>query len=260
MKGVRCPPGTPIPPVDERRIQYPASHLFGRRLELAYNFNLLDHIPKSDGFFSLNLRDMEELYRRIATATTNNDVPRMKDFMGIAEINSPVNPVGWIARDTYLPMITAGQQPVFLDDATALRAVVSSRFDPVGFVCLPLDAKPLVTATNRVEARIISPHFAAEHIEAEVDSPAPTMVVVAQAYYHFWHAYVDGKAVPLFRANSAFQALEAPAGKHQIRLVYEDRSFLWGAAISSISLAGCAAIWFCSRKGGNKKQAVNTDH
>ncbi len=234
--------------------------VFGRRLAMFCNNNLLDHIPKSDGFFSLNLRDMDELYRRIATATTNNDVPRMKDFMGIAEINSPVNPVGWIARDTYLPMITAGQQPVFLDDATALRAVVSSRFDPVGFVCLPLDAKPLVTATNRTEARIISPHFAAEHLEAEVDSPAPTMVVVAQAYYHFWHAYVDGKAVPLFRANSAFQALEAPAGKHQLRLVYEDRSFHWGVVISSISLAGCMAVWFRSRKGGNKKEAANTDH
>ena len=213
-----------------------SADLFGRRLAMFCNYNLLEHIPKSDGFFSLNLRDMEELYRRIATATTNNDVPRMKDFMGIAEINSPVNPVGWIARDTYLPMITAGQQPVFLDDAIVLRTVVSARFDPVGFVYLPLDAKPLITATNRTEARIISAHFAAEHMEAEVDSPAPTMVVVAQAYYHFWHAYVDGKAVPLLRANSAFEALEAPAGKHQIRLVYEDRSFLWGAAISLTSL------------------------
>jgi uncharacterized membrane protein YfhO len=65
------------------------------------------------------------------------------------------------------------------------------------------------------------------------------MVVVAQAYYHPWHAYVDGKRAPLWRANHAFQALEVPAGKHQIRLVYEDRSFIYGCIISLGCLLGC---------------------
>lgn len=234
-----------------------SADVLGRRLAMFCNYNLLDHIPNSDGFYSLNLRHLDDLYRRIATATTNDAVPRMKDFLGISEINSPVNPVGWIARDTFLPMITAGQKPYFVDDSTALRAVVRTRFDPVGTVFLPLDAMQSVAATNRTQARVVSSNVEAEHVEAEVDSPAPAMVVVAQAYYHFWHAYVDGKETPLYRANYAFQALEVPPGKHQVRLVYQDRSFFWGVIISLTSLLACAAIWFQSRKSP-KSQSLPT--
>ena len=70
------------------------------------------------------------------------------------------------------------------------------------------------------------------------------MLVVAQAFYHPWHAYVDGNATPLWRANYAFQALEVPPGKHQIRLVYEDRSFRYGAITSLLFLLGCGITWF----------------
>ena len=54
---------------------------------------------------------------------------------------------------------------------------------------------------------------------------------MAQAYYHPWHAYVDGKPTRLWRANYAFQALEVPAGNHQIQVVYEDKAFKIGGVI-----------------------------
>ena len=225
----------------------PIADLFGRRLASFCNYNLLDHLPKYDGFFSLNLWTMDQLNRRIALATTNNDLPRIKDFLGVSQINNPSSPVEWIARDTFLPMITTGQQPVFVEDAAALRAVVRDDFDPVRFVYLPPEAKAFITATNQAEAKILSHHVEAEHVEAEVEAGSPAMVVVAQAYYHPWRAYVDGKATPLFRANYAFQALEVPAGKHQVRLVYEDRNFLHGVILSLFSLLTCAAIWFWPR-------------
>jgi uncharacterized membrane protein YfhO len=70
------------------------------------------------------------------------------------------------------------------------------------------------------------------------------MLVVAQAYYHCWRASVDGRAVPLWRANYAFQALEVPSGRHEVRLVYVDRAFQGGAIISMMALMLCmAVIW-----------------
>jgi uncharacterized membrane protein YfhO len=59
---------------------------------------------------------------------------------------------------------------------------------------------------------------------------------------------VDGKAVPLWRANYAFQALEVPAGKHEVHLVYEDEAFDWGIVISLLSLLACGAAWFRWRR------------
>jgi len=60
---------------------------------------------------------------------------------------------------------------------------------------------------------------------------------------------VDGKPMPLWRANYAFQALEVPAGKTKVELVYEDRAFLFGAILSVTTLLGCvAAGWVSIRR------------
>jgi uncharacterized membrane protein YfhO len=93
--------------------------------------------------------------------------------------------------------------------------------------------------TNASEAKIISQQFAAQRLQLMVESPTPALVVIAQAFYHDWHAFVDGKPIPILRANHAFQALEVPAGQHEITLRYEDWAFRIGAAVSALTLLGC---------------------
>ena len=77
----------------------------------------------------------------------------------------------------------------------------------------------------------------------DITAGAPALVVVAQGFYHPWRAYVDGKRTELFRANYAFQALQMPAGEHQVSLIYEDDVFRLGLAISLATLAICLALW-----------------
>jgi uncharacterized membrane protein YfhO len=115
-------------------------------------------------------------------------------------------------------------------------------------VYLPPEAKAFVTATNHVQAKVISRDVQAEHITAEVEASAPAMVVLSQAYYHLWHAYVDDKPVPLLRANYAFQAIEVPAGRHKVRLDYEDKGFQLGVVISIASLVLCLGLWIWGRR------------
>ena len=47
---------------------------------------------------------------------------------------------------------------------------------------------------------------------------------------------MDGKPAALWRANYAFQAVEVPSGRHEVRLVYADRAFWFGTAISLVEL------------------------
>ncbi len=93
--------------------------------------------------------------------------------------------------------------------------------------------------TNASEAKIIFQQFGAQQARLTVEAPAPALVVIAQAFYHDWHAFVDGKPVPILRANHAFQALEVPAGQHEITLRYEDWMFRLGATISVLTVFGC---------------------
>ena len=96
---------------------------------------------------------------------------------------------------------------------------------------------------------ILSQRFGREKVEAEVEAREPCLVVIAQSYYPCWHAYVDGQSVPLLRANVAFQALQVPAGRHTVRVVYDDHAFRIGAVISGLALLGCMAGWIL---GGRK--------
>jgi len=47
----------------------------------------------------------------------------------------------------------------------------------------------------------------------------------------------------LWRANHAFQALEVPAGRHEVKLVYHDTRFLLGGVISLTTLLGGLTAW-----------------
>ncbi|MBI4324423.1 MAG: hypothetical protein HY674_04095 [Chloroflexi bacterium] len=217
------------------------------RLALNCNLNLLDNIPKVDGFYSLNLRETDDI-RSFLYAKTAMDLPHLVDFLNVSHLTTPGKYLDWLKRDTFLPLITAGQKPIFADAITTLRGLTSSNFDARQFVYLPTEIRSVVTVTNLTVARILTPRAAAHRLEFEVDADDPGLVVIAQSFYHPWRAHVDGKAVPLWRANYAFQALEVGSGVKKVSLIYEDRNFLWGAMISGVALALCLfSLWRLAR-------------
>ena len=220
-----------------------AEEYVNRRVALIWNCNLLDDIPKCDGFFPLELRGHAKLFATDPTAP-------MLDFIGASQIIVlQTNAFHWESSATFMPLLTGGQQPVFTDDATALQTLVTStNFNPRREVYLPPAAKAFVTATNFAAVKISSVRFSAQRIEADVQADAPAMLVAAQMYYHPWRAYVDGRLTPLWRANYGFQALEVPSGRHHVKLAYQDRRFYLGVLISLGTLMGCLVLWRVQRR------------
>lgn len=218
----------------------PEKNYLAKRLGYCADCNLLDGVPKVDGFFSLTPRENDALISLIYGAT--NDFPRLDDFMGISQITAPDEIYHWLPRKTFLPLVTAGQKPFLMDDWNTLHLLQNSNFDGSKMVFLAPEDRPFVTDTNFVPAaRVLSSTFRNSSVDIEVDSPAPTVVVVAQTFYHDWRASVDGQNAPLLRANHAFQAVEVPQGRHEVALRYVDRAFELGAALSVVSWAACAA-------------------
>jgi hypothetical protein len=216
----------------------PEKNFLAKRLGCCGNCNLLDGVPKVDGFFSLTPRELDDVLS-LFYSTTNADFPPLEDFLGVAQITAPGELFKWQARPGFLPFITAGQKPVYLDGPDTLRALTQPDFDGAKIVYLPPEAKTLVAATNPASVRMISSSFTRQQIDAEVESPRPTLVVFAQTWYPAWQATVDGQPAPLLRANHAFQAVPVPSGRHGVRLEYKDRSFKLGAAISIVLWCGC---------------------
>ena len=238
------------PAADSRFMQIiardPKDNFLAKRLGCFADCNLLDDVPKVNGFFSLYPRECGEL-ASVLYVSTNTYLECLADFMAVSQITAPGQFVEWAPRTTFLPMATAGQQPVYLDDTNALLRLIRPGFDARTWVILPPESRAWVTATNRTAARLIPRRFAASHWELELEAAQPALVVFSQTYYHAWRAYVDGQPARLLRANYAFQAVETPAGRHRVRLVYEDRAFYVGAALSGLALAACAVVWTLAR-------------
>ncbi len=218
----------------------------GRRLALFNDCNLLDHAAKVDGFWSLELKDYTDVLNQLYHGI--NEAAPLKSFLGISQTTNPTNPVSWVPCPTPLPMITAGQQPVFLDKEDTLKAILSPEFAPLHEVYLPAEFAGSVSAKADDQATITSPQVSGEHVSFQVDTREATMVVVAQAYYHCWRAYVDEEPARIRPANYAFQTLAVPAGRHQVRLVYRDDPFYLGVLGSCLSLLAGGILWL--RRGG----------
>lgn len=228
----------------------PKDNFLAKRVGYCADVNLLDAVPKVDGFFSLTPRasdDVLSLFYR----TTNADFPRLEDFLGVSQITAPGKLLEWQARTNFLPLVTAGQKPVFLDDEKTLQELTQNNFDGRKIVFLPAAEKSSVTVSNQTEAEILDSRFGNETVDAEVKAAAPSLVVVAQTYYHNWRAEMDGQPTKLLRANVAFQVVQIPAGTHKLHLFYHDRAFELGAAISLAAWFVCLIVWF--RRLGSKK-------
>ena len=219
------------------------------RLALFGNVNLLDDMPKVVGMYSLFFREIGDVLSTLY-GTTNAPAGLM-DFLSVSYTNLPGKVTVWDPRPTHLSWITAGQTPVFADPGHTLTELAAPEFDPRRTVYLPLEARGIVTVTNGTTIRISGQKFSAHEVQFETENKAPALAVIAQAFDHKWRAFVDDGRTAVFRANHAFQAVELPAGKHRVRLSYEDRAFRIGSYASILTAFIWVGLWFLrTRPGG----------
>ncbi|MGO8699274.1 MAG: YfhO family protein [Limisphaerales bacterium] len=223
----------------------PLRFYLGQRAELFSDCNLLERIPKVDGFFSLHLAWEQKVADLLRGGKAGAKLP---EFLGVAQVASPNQLFVWEERTNFMPFATIGQKAVFMDDRGTLEALESNTFAPRQTVYLPSAASGQVRARADAGARVLSSRITPAECLFETAAEGPAMLVVAQSYYHCWKATVDGQSARLWRANYAFQAVEVPAGRHEVRLIYQDRAFWAGAAISIAALGVCVAGCLRSRR------------
>jgi hypothetical protein len=84
--------------------------------------------------------------------------------------------------------------------------------------------------------------YEADRIRLETATAASGLLVLSEAYYPAWKAYVDGQPVPLYAADHVLRAVPVPAGEHTVELRYESWSLRVGVAISLIAYLALIAL------------------
>ena len=213
----------------------------GHRRMLLSDCNLIDHVPKVNGFFSLYVREADEVTRRLYRTTNYADLPLL-DFLGVSQLSAANELFAWQARTNALPLVTAGQTPAFASPEKTFDAIFKSDFDPGRIVYLPNEAREAASSVHSNAARVVSSGVGREKIFADVETAGAAIVVFAQAHYDGWKAFMDGKPAPVWKANYAYQSVIVPNGRHRVELRYDDRLFRYGAMISFLTLLACAGF------------------
>jgi hypothetical protein len=225
----------------------PLTMFLGHRRMLLSDCNLLVGVPKVDGFFSLYLREVEQITRRLYR-TTNYHLPLL-DFLAVTQLSADTELFAWYTRSNAMPVVSAGQEPVFAPAAETFDGIFASTFDPRRAAYLPIEAKAATGGVQGGQCKVISSEMKREFVTAEVQANAPSLVLISQAHTPSWRAFVDGRSTPLWKANYGFQAVVVPVGRHRVELRYEDRLFRGGAIVSALSLLAC--LGFLARRSSS---------
>ncbi|MBI2357755.1 MAG: YfhO family protein, partial [Deltaproteobacteria bacterium] len=120
-----------------------------------------------------------------------------------------------------------------------LGRLSTKNLDPnaVVFVEEKVDLPPSPNLKARVE--IARYEHAIVKILASLSGPG--LLVLADAFYPGWHAYVDGKEERILRANFFFRAVALSAGDHVVEFRYKPVSFQIGLVISLVTVFGLIA-------------------
>ena len=135
----------PVPVHDRLIFMYlpdPAENYINSRFALLLNCNLLDDIPKCDGFFPLYpWANPVLLYN-----ATNEP---LLDFLGVSQITTlKSNRLSWTLRPNVMPLLTGGQRPLFAGNEMTLQLLARTNFNPRQEVFLPVEAATFIKAGN----------------------------------------------------------------------------------------------------------------
>jgi hypothetical protein len=134
------------------------------------------------------------------------------------------------------------------DDSTAAGAAVDPRLDPRSVAILAEDAPvvppPLETLPPPLDAAATVREWEPGRMVIEL-SPAPSAdayLVVAENWYPDWTATVDGRTVPVVRANVAQIGVPVTAGSKEVVLRFESPDYGRGRLLSLLSVAAVLGL------------------
>jgi len=82
-----------------------------------------------------------------------------------------------------------------------------------------------------------------QRVEVRFSAEKTGLLVLSDAYYPGWRAYLDGEPAELLRVNIALRGVVVPPGEHTVVFAYHPRWFQVGAVLSLVTLLGLILLF-----------------
>ena len=145
-----------------------------------------------------------------------------------------------------LPRAFMTYSSVLRDDEPALGALAQPdmKLDQVAVLTPSRTARSLYRSPGpgfqATDAHVVS--YEPERVVVDATAREDGYLVLMDSYYPGWVAEVDGKPVPIERADYAFRGVFLPKGHHTVIFKYAPLSFQIGMYVSGISVVLLAAV------------------
>jgi hypothetical protein len=154
----------------------------------------------------------------------------------------------YLYEDLYfLPRAYVAGTAIFTNSPLeTLGRIASPDFDALGSIILaaePGDSPPVVGAGPAGQVEFITRQ--PNQVTLKADLSRPGYVVLLDRYDSNWHATIDGREVPVLRANQLFRAVYSGQGEHVILFYFRQRGLMAGMFITGITIA--ALLWLYVR-------------
>ncbi len=167
---------------------------------------------------------------------------RFKEKIGNKEVyeNLDAMPRAWLVPE----VLTVKSQDM-------LHAIYYSKlpdgrpFDPVKTALIE-EPYALKNASSDPSGRVDIVQLEDTEIVLQTQSMADSFLITSDIYYPGWQATLDGRPVPVYRANYTLRGISLPAGSHEVRFQYRPQSFYIGMTVSIFSLL-VLFFWFFRR-------------
>jgi hypothetical protein len=124
-------------------------------------------------------------------------------------------------------------------------------FDPAQMALVaPATPLSLETPSDDTSGQVQIAHQTPNSLVLNVATPTDSLLVLSEIHYPGWQVTVDGQASSILSVDYILRGVPIPAGQHSVEIFYRPVTFIWGALISGITLAGLVVwgFWIRLRK------------
>jgi hypothetical protein len=142
-----------------------------------------------------------------------------------------------------------GRAEVIADEEAILKRMRDPQFNPATAVILERAPGIAMASGDSPIGTCQVRKYENGDLDVDTDTTRDGYLVLSEVYYPGWRATIDGREVPVERADYLITALPLPAGKHHVTYRYDPVSFKVGAGCTAASCLAGAVLLVRALKG-----------
>jgi hypothetical protein len=157
-------------------------------------------------------------------------------------------------KDALPRAFVVGRAEVLPDKNRILAKLTEPEFDAKQNVILEENVTNHAAIASAAGSPVTFERYEPNYIRLQAELTRPGWLVLTDTYYPGWKVLIDGRAGRILPADYIFRAVPLESGSHVVEFVYRPASFVWGVAISLLTIGILIFVPLLARRGRSGKK------